>query len=73
VSTPVLDGEAEFEEGVHRPVSAQHCVGGFEERILAAVEGFVELDPKAGQHIHRLASERIDGKTHRQRPFLRAS
>jgi hypothetical protein len=40
VSTPVLDCEAEFDEGVHRPVGAQHCGGEFEERILAAVQGF---------------------------------
>jgi hypothetical protein len=68
----MLDREAELDQGLHQPVRAQHCAGELEERVPAGVQGFVELDPKAGQDVQCLACGSVDGETHTQRPFLRA-
>jgi len=70
---PVLDGQRQLDQGLHRPVRAQRRVRELEERVPASVEAFVELDPKAGQDAQCVACGRVDRETHMQRPFSRAS
>ena len=67
----MLDRQRQLDQSLHRSVRTQHRVRGLEERIRAGVKELVELDPKAGEDIERLARGRVDRETHTQRPFSR--
>ncbi len=73
VPAPVLGRQAQLDQRLDRPVRAQQCVGEFEKRVTALVQAVVELDPKVGQQAQRGTCGRVNGKTHRQRPFSRTS
>jgi hypothetical protein len=65
--------EGKLDQRLDRAISAQHRVGQLEEHVRAGVQALVELNPKAGQDVQRLARGRGGRETHERRPFSRAS
>ncbi|MGV9349627.1 transposase [Streptomyces spiralis] len=64
-----VDRKRRLDQRRHRPIRAEHRVGGSERRIRTGVPALGKRTSQGGQDAGGLVRRRIDTKTHRSRPF----
>jgi hypothetical protein len=64
VTTPVLRGEDQIDQGLHRAVRAQHRIDDLEQDIPTVPQGVVEIGAEPRQHAQRLDAARIYAHNH---------